>query len=340
MPRRELDLGSGSASIRRSSPLAGNARIVVRVAAFLCWLLLCGGRAIAATDVWIDSDPAIGVPWREVDDAFALILAFHSPEVRIAGISSTYGNASVARTTEVARDIVQRFGALARLQPSDVYMGAASPRDLPTRTEATEALARELRKRKLTYLALGPLTNLAAFLHLHPELAGRIKRVVFVGGRSSDRPLAFGPTRSWHVHDANASKDPAAVAVVLRTSIPITLADIEVGPELALTREDMQRLRRSGATGDFLWQYTRAWLWFWTSIVKEKGGLAFDVLAVLPTIRSDLLATRKRYAYLDAAGNLLAQSAPERDARQVQFATGVGPSAKRLLVRRLQLSDR
>lgn len=313
---------------------------VTHAATLLCWLLLCSGRAIAATDVWIDSDPAIGAPWREVDDAFALILAFHSPELRIVGISSTYGNASVARTTEVARDIVQRFGAPARLQPSDVYKGAASPRDLPTRTEATEALARELRKRKLTYLALGPLTNLAAFLRSHPELAGRIERVVFVGGRSSDRPPAFGPKRSWHVHDANVFKDPAAVAEVLQSSIPMTLVDVEVAPELALTREDMQRLRRSGATGDFLWQHTRAWLWFWTSIVKEKGGLAFDVLAVLPAMRSDLLATQKRYAYLDAAGDLLAERAPRRDARQVQFATGVGPSAKRLLVRRLQLSDR
>jgi inosine-uridine nucleoside N-ribohydrolase len=46
--------------------------------------------------VWIDTDPSIGAPWREVDDAFALLLAFQSPELEIVGISSTYGNAACA----------------------------------------------------------------------------------------------------------------------------------------------------------------------------------------------------------------------------------------------------
>ena len=67
-------------------------------------------RPGATTAVWIDTDPAIGAPWREVDDAFALMLAFHSPELRIVGISTSYGNAALPRTTKVARDLVRRLG--------------------------------------------------------------------------------------------------------------------------------------------------------------------------------------------------------------------------------------
>jgi hypothetical protein len=46
-------------------------------------------RHAQAGTVWIDTDVSIGSPIREVDDAFALVLAFHSPEIRIAGLSTT-----------------------------------------------------------------------------------------------------------------------------------------------------------------------------------------------------------------------------------------------------------
>ncbi len=150
----------------------------------LCWLLL-GGVAQASVRVWIDTDPAIGAPWREVDDAFALVLAFHSPEIEIAGLSSTYGNAGLLRTTTVARQLAQRFGSAAAVTEQNVHAGARSPRDGAKGTAATEALARALHEKRLTYIALGPLTNLAAFLRLQPELSHRIERVIIVGGQST-----------------------------------------------------------------------------------------------------------------------------------------------------------
>ncbi|MEP6810823.1 MAG: nucleoside hydrolase, partial [Chthoniobacterales bacterium] len=178
---------------------------------FFCALLCCG-RAEATTAVWIDTDPAIGAPWREVDDAFALLLVFHSPEVKIVGLSTTYGNAALPRTTAVARDLVQRFGQRAGLREDMVHPGARSPRDRTAKTEATEGLASALREHRLTYIALGPLTNLAAFLALHPDLADRIDRIILVGGRTPETRFAFGPNKSFRVHDANVFKDPAAVA--------------------------------------------------------------------------------------------------------------------------------
>ena len=83
-------------------------------------LLLANSAAAERTRVWIDTDPSIGPPWREVDDAFALLLAFRSPELKIVGISSTYGNAGVQRTTSVANDLAQRFGG-----PLDIFRGAS-----------------------------------------------------------------------------------------------------------------------------------------------------------------------------------------------------------------------
>ena len=300
------------------------------------WFVSGAIEATARTAVWIDSDPSIGPPWREVDDAFALVLAFHSPELRIVGISTTYGNVGVKRTTTVARDLVRRFGAPAGLAEHDVYAGVKSRDDTIKPTPASEALARALQKERLTYIALGPLTNLAAFLRLHPKLAGRIERVIFVGGLSPGYSPAFGPKRTWRIHDANVFKDPAAVREVLQSSIPIVLAPVEASSQLWLDRADMRKLRGSGPAGEFLYARTRAWLWFWTALVKEKGGLLFDALAVMAATRPELVARETRYAIVDTRGNLIAANRPMRSARAVVFCTRVSPAARDLLVRRAQ----
>jgi inosine-uridine nucleoside N-ribohydrolase len=191
-------------------------------------------------DVWIDTDPSIGAPYREVDDAFALVLAFHSPELQIRGLSTTYGNARLKRTTQVARELVQQFGSVAGLSETDVHAGAATRRD-DSRTAASEALANALRKQRLTYLALGPLTNLAAFLKQHPELAGRIDRVVLVGGRSPGTVFAFGPNGGLQIHDANVVKDPDAVRACSRARCRSRWRPVEASSRLVLTKETGSR---------------------------------------------------------------------------------------------------
>ncbi len=191
------------------------------------------------TAVWIDTDPAIGAPWREVDDAYALALAFRSPELRIVGISSTYGNAGVARTTAVAQELVGLFGK------GEVFRGAQGAGDA-TATPAAAKLASTLASERLTYLALGPLTNLAALLKREPALARRIERVIFLGGEDAPNALRFGPNDRLRIHDANVFKDPAAVRAVLRSGIPMTLVPIRAAAELQLRAPDLAALRRAG----------------------------------------------------------------------------------------------
>ena len=91
-----------------------------------------GAREITPpmTDVWIDTDPSIGLAFHEADDGFALVQAFHSPEIRIRGISTTYGNAGLWTTTRIAREMVIRFGGPAKLIEPHVHFGAASARDI------------------------------------------------------------------------------------------------------------------------------------------------------------------------------------------------------------------
>jgi inosine-uridine nucleoside N-ribohydrolase len=303
----------------------------------LCLALVSLGLAChtGAATVWIDTDVSIGSPIREVDDAFALLLAFHSPELRAAGISTTYGNASLGATTRVAREIVQRFGGSAGLTTGDVFAGAGSASDLGRRSAASDALAAVLQKRKLTYIALGPLTNLATFLQLHPNLAHRIERVIFVGGQVREADLAFGPNRTFHIHDANVFKDPAATRAVLRSNIPLTLVPIATGSQLLIDGADLRQLERSGNGGNYLARRSRIWLWFWMHIVKTNGGPIFDGLAIIPMTRPELLSMETWCARMDQAGNLVVAPRLTNGGRPVSYCTGFVPGTKRFVMRRL-----
>jgi len=302
----------------------------------LCLALIGAAYCAQAETVWIDTDASIGSPFREVDDAYALVLAFHSPELKIAGLSTTYGNASLRNTTRVTLDLVQRFGASRGAQPSRVFAGAASPGDLGRRTSASDALAVISARQKLTYIALGPLTNLATFLRLHPNRADRIERVIFVGGHMRDTDLALGPNRSFRIHDANVFKDPAAAGVVLRSKIPLVLIPIEAAARLEINAADLRELKRSNLAGAYLERRSRIWLWFWTHIVKTKGGAIFDALAIIPPTRPELLFIENRFARMDPAGNLIVAPRLTNGARPVQYCTGFRPGAKRFVLERLQ----
>jgi inosine-uridine nucleoside N-ribohydrolase len=292
-------------------------------------------QGAVAASVWIDSDVSIGSPLREVDDAYALVLALHSPELRIAGMSTTYGNAPLGHTTRAAQNLVRRLGRGARLRDADIYPGARSASGLGRRSAASDALAAALEERKLIYIALGPLTNLATFLRLHPDLAHRIERVIFVGGQLTGTSLALGPNQSFRIHDANVFKDPAATAVVLQSRIPLSLLPVATVSKLLLNAADLRQLEGGGGAANYLSRRSRIWLWFWTNIVKANGGAIFDAPAFVAVIKPELLSIEKRYARMSYRGDLLVTARRTNGARPVQYCTAFQPRTKRFVMQRL-----
>lgn len=296
------------------------------------------------TDVWIDTDPSLGLPFHEADDAFALIQAFHSPELRIRGVSTSYGNASLAATTRIGRRLVERFGGPAGLDVHRVFAGAASAADLGRETAATEALAAALRAEPLTYLALAPLTNLASVLQREPELAASLTRVVFVGGRTPGRRFRAG-WNPYEFHDANFHKDTLAAAAVLGAAdVPLTLASVELALEVPITSADLRRIGREGdAAGRFLARAAWPWLVGWRMFTGLPGGVVFDCFAVLAVTHPHLLETEERFVGIHASPrrreprHLLASREPGAwsATRRATFGTAARTGAKAALLARL-----
>ena len=188
--------------------------------------------AVKAARVWIDADPACGTGGhRDPDDCLALLSLASATGIDIVGISTVFGNAPVSETDRVMRALVGQLSPRAdRIKPAVLPVfkgcGAATQKCLEDGggLEAQAALRHALQAGTLDYVALGPLTNLAAVLTQEPALAGRIPRVVAVVGRRPGH--RFHPSENRCIgamlfghgpifRDLNAVLDTRAVAVVL-----------------------------------------------------------------------------------------------------------------------------
>ncbi|HEY0007967.1 MAG TPA: nucleoside hydrolase [Tepidisphaeraceae bacterium] len=262
------------------------------------WASACLGLAIlfvqsAASaaepvDVWLDVDTSTGVlrerP-RDVDDGLAMIQSFNSPEIIVRGVSTCFGNANLDEATQIAQDIIQRFGP-----PSlPVHPGAAAPEDARNDLAAIRAMADELKQRRLTILALGPVTNVAGLLKQHPELAERIDSVVVVAGR---RPgFNFHPPGRPELifPDANFEKDVDGMQVLLDSKVPIVFAGYEVSSDVWLKRSDLEKLATQSEFGRWVSTTSEYWLARWEQRYGFSGFNPFDSLAVVYVTHPNLI---------------------------------------------------
>jgi pyrimidine-specific ribonucleoside hydrolase len=208
----------------------------------------------------IDTDPG-------VDDAVALMLAAASPEVQLLAVTTVFGNAHVEVTTANAL----RLRALAGLGPLPVTAGAARPLVYPRRTRAscwhgTDGLAGQadllpapdgplnplgavtlmaslLRSalRPVTLVAIGPLTNIALLLAVHPEVTPRIERIVAMGGDLS------WPHSGCTSVEFNIGSDPeAARRVLVEEDLPTTLVPLDLTRRAVLDCTWLSELAAAG----------------------------------------------------------------------------------------------
>jgi len=237
--------------------------------------------------VLVDTDPGLLRGGLDVDDDLALLFLLGSPEVELAGVTTTFGNTLGSLAYRDARELLARAGRL------DVPLarGADGPGD--GETEASRFLVDAVTRRpgELTLLTLGPLTNLATALRAHPALERDLAGLVVMGGRAVDGLAEF-----------NFRSDPASAARVLgaegrKTQIPFDLAF-----GVAVTAEDVERLPPGSVAG----RHARRLRWFasaqdrfraWRG--RESGQAAggfhpWDLVAAAHLVRPELYGARRR----------------------------------------------
>jgi purine nucleosidase len=208
----------------------------------------------------LDTDPGI-------DDAIALFLALRSPEIEVIGLTTVFGNSTVAATTRNALNLLHLAGRL----DIPVAQGAAQPLVLPLDKTAefvhgqdamgdigwTDVLDPSLkpidkpaaqfiveqvmaRPGQITLVAIGPLTNLALALQLEPRIARATRSVVIMGG-SVVAPGNASPTA-----EANIYHDPHAAELVFGAEWALTMVGLDVTTAVQMDELFFAALRDAG----------------------------------------------------------------------------------------------
>jgi purine nucleosidase len=296
---------------------------------------------MATIPVVIDTDPG-------VDDAVALWHALTSPDFAVLGLTTVHGNVPVeiaaANATRIAAaasrpDVPVALGAAGAAGPTPVdghpewihgadglgghasewTMGAFAP-------EPASALLRRLvdeRPGEVAVVTLGPLSNVAEVLAEDPSWAGRVQRLVMMGGS-----VAVGGNAT-PAAESNIAHDPAAAAAVVAaawSSAPL-LVGLDATHEAVLAAEDFALCaeHRTAAAA-----FCDGPLQFYRDAIGPPDGSCpcHDLLAVLALGNPELVHSSVLPVAVDTAGGAAwGATVVDRRTRIRQPAVGFSPWA-------------
>ena len=258
----------------------------------------------------------------DIDDAFALRLALRSPELRLLGITTAYGD------TELRARLLDRYlaavgqadipvAAGVATAHSNVFTQAAYARQTPDseqakkHPDAVEFLLSQIRAHpgQITLIAIGPLFNIQATIERDPATFRQLKRVVMMGGsiyrgydgRNGERRPADA---EW-----NINRDPAGARALLAAGVPVFMMPLD-STQIHLEAKDREAIFSHGSplTDQLTLLYHQ---WMAGSEGHPITPTLFDPVAVAYAIHPELCpATPMRVEVDDKGFTLPVQGIP------------------------------
>ena len=213
---------------------------------------------MAPQKIIIDTDPG-------QDDAVAILLALASPEdLDVSGITCVAGNVPLPLTSKNARIVCE----LAGKTDVPVYAGCDRPlgRELVTAEHvhgktgldgpvlpdpqmplaeghAVDFIIDTLRREPagaVTLCPLGPLTNIATAFQKAPDVAGKVKQIVLMGGGYFEGGN-ITPTAEFNIY-----VDPQAAEIVFKSGVDIVVMPLDVTHKALVTKPRNDAFRNLG----------------------------------------------------------------------------------------------
>lgn len=261
-------------------------------------LILVSSASATGKKIIFDTDPG-------TDDAMALMLALHSPELDVRAITVVPGNTTAKQGLENALRMV----SLANRCEIPVAAGAQHPLfqklitaefwhgknglaniELPaSKCKVDPRYGPELIialihawPHEITLVPVGPLTNIALAVEMDPSIVPLVKEVILMGGS-----IKGGNVNA--AAEANIYNDPEAAQIVFQAGWPLTMVGLDVGDKTMLGHKQLDQLASThGPVNDFIFQVAK----FLVELSERFGDTAtpmYDPLAVGVAIDSTLV---------------------------------------------------
>ncbi len=245
----------------------------------------------------------------DIDDAFAVALALESPELKILGITTAFGD------TELRARLLDRYLTAVGRKDIPVAAGVATPHTNvftqaayaerePARKheDGVRFLLDEIRQHpgEITIIAIGPERNLAAAIERDAATFRKVKRVVLMGGsiergydgaQGEHRP----PDAEW-----NINRDPAAARALLSAGVPLFYMPLDSTQIHLETAEREKIFSHGSALTDQLTLLYHQWMGGTDN--HSPTPTLFDPVAVTYAIHPDLCPAKPMRIEIDDKG--------------------------------------
>lgn len=265
----------------------------------------------------IDCDPGI-------DDALAIMWALRAG-LHVNAITTVAGNTGVEQVTENALKVLEVAGR----SDVPVYAGAAVPLngELPHASSshgvdglgdvagppaqhrahgssASDYFASMARGQgePVTIAALGPLTNIAEAVQTNPHFVSRVDRLVVMGG-------AMGVGNVTPAAEFNFWHDAAAADIVTRAGFAnLDIVGLDVTSKVFMTADDRERIRQSGAVGEFVYEMTQAYFDAYWRSHQVVGAEMCDPLVIAHLLHPGLVTMTPTHVEIVVEGENVGRS--------------------------------
>lgn len=244
----------------------------------------------------------------DIDDAYALTLALHSPEFEMLGVTTAWGDTAL-RARLAARLMVADGAGKIPVYPgvithskttfSQRAWAAAGP--ALARGNAVDFLLAQAKRypHQVTLIAIGPLTNVGAAIDRDPASFRLLDRVVLMGGSihcGYGNPRAVPPPPPQPEY--NIAMDPAAARKLLGSGVPIFMMPLDSTQWKLDDSKLAQVAARSTSATDALLVLTTEW----QLATHQHTPTLFDAMAVTYALRPDICPTTPLRLQVDDKG--------------------------------------
>ena len=258
------------------------------------------------------------------DDALALTMAIASEQIELLGVTTSAGNQTPDKTLNNALRMLTLLGVtdvpvaggnhrplMRNLKIADYVHGETGldgadlpePAFEPADQPAVELIADILRSQAepITLVVTGPMTNIALFLRIHPELENKIKQIVFMGGAAGQGNVE--PTTEF-----NMAVDPEAAKIVINEGIPLVMAGLNVTLKAQIYPDDLEKIRKinnrvaQAITGQMEF-YGK---WYGQAEFGLAGTPVHDPCTIAYLLKPEIFETHTAYLDVETQGQLTA----------------------------------